>query len=481
MLGYPIRLQICAVSKNLPRSNACISRSASAIRFAQVGRHNRTDKQLHAHITIHRARVVTTYAGSGDNPTRLAMLLEELDQVAQSARNAALKGASWAELGAGLKRKAAECAEAGNEVGAEAALAELAEAQQQVAQAEEKMKAFKELARKLEEAIQAEDRGGGAQETGVGGSTSDQFQYRPTPSLTPTPKAVPAGLTNEQVEDRFRSIELRTLEAMLEQQAPPRPPALEPKSNDASEANELGVFAEQSEASGSEESSDKQPASDPTVPFWWSPPAARQEEASDGAANAQSEIRAWMAKIDSYRMKGRDVAVADLMELRRICQESGSTAAGCEELKGGIRESLFRTAVGAAIEASASEQLNQFRGDSPSGFVCALAHDLGLQQDRAIVIVSSTVAADARSKLISMVAQLRMGSDKEMAEDMRKLLNIFENFPPMPGSAEMELLASGLDSLIPNAEKIQLLNLARRKGGTCAAEGVAQALGLSVL
>lgn len=57
----------------------------------QVGRHNRTDKQLHAHITIHRARVVTTYAGSGDNPTRLAMLLEELDQVAQSARNAALK------------------------------------------------------------------------------------------------------------------------------------------------------------------------------------------------------------------------------------------------------------------------------------------------------------------------------------------------------------------------------------------------------
>lgn len=31
------------------------------------------------------------------------------------------------------------------------------------------------------------------------------------------------------------------------------------------------------------------------------------------------------------------------------------------------------------------------------------------------------------------------------------------------------------------AEKIQLLNLARRKGGTCAAEGVAQALGLSVL
>lgn len=72
-----------------------------------------------------------------------------------------------------------------------------------------------------------------------------------------------------------QSIELRTLEAMLEQQAPPRPPALEPKSNDASEANELGVFAEQSEASGSEESSDKQPASDPTVPFWWSPPAAR--------------------------------------------------------------------------------------------------------------------------------------------------------------------------------------------------------------
>lgn len=36
-------------------------------------------------------------------------------------------------------------------MGAEAALAELAEAQQQVAQAEEKMKAFKELARKLEE------------------------------------------------------------------------------------------------------------------------------------------------------------------------------------------------------------------------------------------------------------------------------------------------------------------------------------------
>lgn len=31
--------------------------------------------------------------------------------------------------------------------------------------------------------------------------------------------------------------------------------------------------------------------------------ACRQEEASDGAANAQSEIRAWMAKIDSYRMK----------------------------------------------------------------------------------------------------------------------------------------------------------------------------------
>lgn len=40
---------------------------------------------------------------------------------------------------------------------------------------------------------------------------------------------------------------------------------------------------------------------------------------------------------------------------------------------------LFRTAVGAAIEASASEQLNQFRGDSPSGFVCALAHDLGVR------------------------------------------------------------------------------------------------------
>eukprot|EP00959_Pyramimonas_sp_CCMP1952_P340675 7135373-Pyramimonas_sp.AAC.3 len=280
------------------------------------------------------------------------------------------------------------------------------------------------------------------------------------------------------VEESFREIEVQALEQMLKADVAKSMPVID----------RTGPSAETSQPDVSPVSVNDSPRItklSPTgkrTPLWWQPVTPNKLESSEASrVEDRAVLQKKLQRIASKRMQGRDPSFADCVDVRLFCQARGVSAIGMDELKGGQRDSLFRMAVGEVLKAVANEDVSQLEGISPRDFVCGLASDIGVDEERTIVIVSSAVAALARSYILQVTAHLRNDDRKKGKAEMIQLLEVLQQFPTQATSVEMELLASSLEKLLTMQEKSELLNLARRSGTAEASEGIAQALGLSVM
>jgi len=407
--------------------------------------------------------------------SKVQSLQLELEEVVAKARQTVKKGSDLAVKGAELKELARKCVAAGNDYGAQTHIEAFIAVRKQVETSQCNVELLRSLAAKLMEAIQAEEeRGTGAFESFSNPPSnrswnSDSLSGSYTTSDAKPPR--PSALDDREIEDRFRDIELNFLENMLKEDLASKPPVTN-RADPPFKSKPTEPTA----------STITKPA-DSSVLRWWQSGAS---SAKGGTVIATAEDRAVLQKklqkIASRRMQGTDPSLADCVEVRQLCEDRGVSGAGIDELKGGLRTSLYRLAVGEVLKVVAQQDTTQLKGHSPRAFVCGLASDLGLEEEQTIVIVSSAVAALTRSYLLQGTAHLRNGDVARGKVEMSELLEILKQFPPSVGSVEMELLAYSLEKPITMAEKNQLLQLARRSAlEPRASESVAQALGLSVV
>ncbi|PSC68311.1 hypothetical protein C2E20_8034 [Micractinium conductrix] len=185
------------------------------------------------------------------------------------------------------------------------------------------------------------------------------------------------------------------------------------------------------------------PAAQPVLPSWWQSPNfavyatfARKDELQRQARQVLRQLE------DAKMLQGLDYPVSGLVSLRTLCQEAGGYQVKPRTESG--RDAMLRAAVAAAMAAGQEGSFAMLGGDHPAKFVCGLAHDLGVPEQRAITIVHAEVAARCRAALIDAEAAFRAGNQADLLMALVKMAGALQTFPLPAGSAEAELVAAGV-------------------------------------
>lgn len=161
------------------------------------------------------------------------------------------------------------------------------------------------------------------------------------------------------------------------------------------------------------------------------------------------------------RLGGKDYKDDDIIQLRHLCKTSGARVSfGTEN----SRDSFYRASVNFVLNIcsrvmqppSASVEIG---GEGVRQFICGLAENIGLEDVRAAKIVRASVAARARSCFLQTWAYEVQGKRFEALQELSKICQIFQSFPPEEYSPEMEMVASGLKKTIGLEQRRHLLSL----------------------
>ncbi|KAG2628564.1 uncharacterized protein LOC120699162 isoform X2 [Panicum virgatum] len=213
------------------------------------------------------------------------------------------------------------------------------------------------------------------------------------------------------------------------------------------------------------------------VPDWW-------PEVGLKVMEPRPEMEKWtrlanrlVRAIIDNRITGRDYRYDDAIQLRQICKTCGIKVSFDTE---NARDSFYRAAVNFVLDdCSRGEQVND---ENPRDFLAGLATNIGLDNPRAATLVCASVAARTRTCtcFLQCWALEIQGKRPEALDELLKICRIHNMFPPEDNSAEMEMVAAGLENNLQVAERVHLLTLFRRACTTANIKTAAEALGLNL-
>ncbi|KNA05080.1 hypothetical protein SOVF_193640 [Spinacia oleracea] len=212
------------------------------------------------------------------------------------------------------------------------------------------------------------------------------------------------------------------------------------------------------------------------LPNWWpviGPRPVVEVLREDYRTAANKLVQAIM----DDKLRGKDVSEEDILELHRICRVSGvQLSFGTEN----ARDSFYRLAVHNVINTCcrAGNPSVQIDGEDARLFVAGLAYDVGLSNSRAATIVSAAVAAQTRLWFLQAWALEMQAKNSEAMEELKKICLIHQIFPPEPSSAEMEMVARGLQQHLKPEHRELLLTKLVSVCGEESPRSAAEALGL---
>ena len=151
---------------------------------------------------------------------------------------------------------------------------------------------------------------------------------------------------------------------------------------------------------------------------------------------------------DKRLLLGLDYQIADLVELRRVCQEGGGLQVrpGTEAARDAMLRAAAAAAIGSVQEAAVGGPgpETHLGGIPPTRLVCGLALDLGVPQARAVKVITAVVAASARQLLIDAEAAYRAGAAADVTLCLLRLAATLSTFPLDRGSPEAEMVATSI-------------------------------------
>ncbi|KAF3543166.1 hypothetical protein DY000_02002382 [Brassica cretica] len=147
------------------------------------------------------------------------------------------------------------------------------------------------------------------------------------------------------------------------------------------------------------------------------------------------------------------------------------------------RDSFYRTSVDFVLNACSRAPWEsssvEICSEDAREFIAGLAENIGLAKIDAARMVSAAVAARTRSWFLQAWALEIQGKHSESVAELSKICLIHRIFPPEEYSAEMEMVARGLEKLMKLEERQSLM---RTFVGMCCSEesqrSAAEALGL---
>ncbi|XP_078432666.1 phosphoribosylformylglycinamidine synthase [Wolffia australiana] len=218
------------------------------------------------------------------------------------------------------------------------------------------------------------------------------------------------------------------------------------------------------------------------LPEWWPVPASNSSMAVLRKEEFQREANRLVRAITDNRMSGKDYKEDDMIQLRQICRTSG-VKVSFDTVNS--RDSFYRASVEfilkACYRAPDPTSKVQIDGENIRNFIAGLAGDIGIGNTHAIRILRGAVAAKTRSHVLQAWALEVQGRRQEAEDELGKLCRIFWIFPLENHSAEMEMVAVGLQKILTMEQRVHLLNLF---GQACGSENritPAAALGLNNL
>ncbi|XP_030527874.1 uncharacterized protein LOC115739106 [Rhodamnia argentea] len=218
------------------------------------------------------------------------------------------------------------------------------------------------------------------------------------------------------------------------------------------------------------------------LPEWW--PAATTSSAVDLEVDKeyyQREANRLVREIVDNRLRGKDIMVADIVQLRRICRTSGIRVSfGTEN----TRDSFYRVSVDFVLNMcnhSSGRSISlEIDGEDPRQFLAGLAGNIGLETIRAARIVSAAVAARTRSGFLQAWALEMQGEHSEALAHLSNICVLHQIFPPRDFSPEMEMVALGLERQLKPEQREYLLNMLVGVCGEERPKSLGEALGLEL-
>ncbi|KAF8017002.1 hypothetical protein BT93_H2259 [Corymbia citriodora subsp. variegata] len=222
------------------------------------------------------------------------------------------------------------------------------------------------------------------------------------------------------------------------------------------------------------------PRLEENLPEWW--PASTASSAVDSEVDKeyyQREANRLVREIVDNRLRGKDIMIADIVQLRRICRTSGIRVSfGTEN----TRDSFYRVSVDFVLNMcnhSSGRSISlEIDGEGPRQFLAGLAGNIGLENIRAARIVSAAVAARTRSGFLQAWALEMQGEHSEALAHLSSICVLHQIFPPREFSPEMEMVALGLGKQLKPEQREYLLNMLVGVCGEERPKSLVEALGL---
>lgn len=215
------------------------------------------------------------------------------------------------------------------------------------------------------------------------------------------------------------------------------------------------------------------------VPDWWPESGMTvMEPGPEMEKRARLANRLVRAIIDN-RITGRDYRYDDAIQLRQLCKRSGVKVSFDTE---NARDSFYRAVVNFVLDDCSRTSISTVNtnDESPRDFLAGLASNIGLDKFRAATLVRASVAARTRACFVQCWALEIQGKRPEAMDELVMISRIHYIFPPEDNSAEMEMVAAGLEKNLQVAERVHLLSLYRSVGTSGNLRTAAEALGLSL-
>ncbi|CAG7881050.1 unnamed protein product [Brassica rapa] len=215
------------------------------------------------------------------------------------------------------------------------------------------------------------------------------------------------------------------------------------------------------------------------LPKWW-PASLPSQSLEVDKEDYQREANRIVRAIVDNRTSGRDITENDIIQLRRVCRIAG-VKVSIEPTN--TRDSFYRTSVDFVLNACSRAPWEsssvEICSEDAREFIAGLAENIGLAKIDAARMVSAAVAARTRSWFLQAWALEIQGKHSESVAELSKICLIHRIFPPEEYSAEMEMVARGLEKLMKLEERQSLM---RTFVGMCCSEesqrSAAEALGL---
>lgn len=216
------------------------------------------------------------------------------------------------------------------------------------------------------------------------------------------------------------------------------------------------------------------------LPGWWprsqAPPLGTSVARRD---QAQARARGLVQEMIQKRIGGQDFMEHDILELRRLCRDSGAKVSFDTA---NSRDSFYRTAIDYVLSATSRAGNGvsslELANEDATKFIAGLAGHIGLDARRAATMVDAAVAARTRAGFLQAWALFKQKSASECEEELLKLIRIHSCFRPDTNSPEMELVASGLTSYLPEEQRKKLHEIYVACGGSDTSWVAEEALGL---